>query len=69
MSIGAGEKPIAWAKKTLDAKDRTKGGITAPPTGLYFVGVEYPEHFNVPICKLGPHFLPYIEESNYDVPS
>jgi tRNA pseudouridine38-40 synthase len=69
MSIGAGEKPIAWAKQTLDAKDRTKGGITAPPTGLYFVGVEYPECFNLPVCKLGPHFLPYIEESSYDVPS
>lgn len=69
MSIGAGEKPVSWAKVTLDAKDRTKGGITAPPTGLYFVDVQYPDSFNVPVCQLGPHFLPYVEESDYDVSS
>jgi tRNA pseudouridine38-40 synthase len=65
MTIGAGEKPVSWAKEVLEAKDRTKGGITAPPTGLYFVDAEYPEHFNVPQRPLGPHFLPYVEEPEY----
>lgn len=65
MTIGAGEQPVSWAKKVLEAKDRTKGGITAPPTGLYFVDAEYPEHFNVPQRPLGPHFLPYVEEPEY----
>ncbi|WP_133011398.1 tRNA pseudouridine(38-40) synthase TruA [Marinomonas flavescens] len=65
MTIGAGEKPISWAKQVLDAKDRTQGGITAPPTGLYFVDAEYPDHFNVPSRPLGPHFLPYVEEPEY----
>jgi tRNA pseudouridine38-40 synthase len=69
MSIGAGEKPVSWAKKTLDAKDRTKGGITAPPTGLYFVDAQYPDAFNVPKRPLGPHFLPYVDEPDYELPS
>ncbi|REG83295.1 tRNA pseudouridine(38-40) synthase TruA [Marinomonas pollencensis] len=65
MTIGAGEQPVSWAKQVLAAKDRTKGGITAPPTGLYFVDAEYPEHFNLPQRPLGPHFLPYVEEPDY----
>ncbi|MBR7889897.1 tRNA pseudouridine(38-40) synthase TruA [Marinomonas sp. A79] len=69
MAIGAGEKPVAWAQTVLDAKDRTKGGITAPPTGLYFVDAQYPEHFNVPSRPLGPHFLPPVEEPPYELPS
>jgi tRNA pseudouridine38-40 synthase len=67
MAIGAGEKPVSWAKQTLDAKDRTKGGITAPPTGLYFVDAQYPEEFNVPVRPLGPHFLPFVEEPKYEL--
>ena len=69
MSIGAGEKPVSWAKQTLDAKDRTKGGITAPPTGLYFVDAQYPDVFGVPKLHLGPHFLPYVDEPSYELPS
>ncbi|WOD07279.1 tRNA pseudouridine(38-40) synthase TruA [Marinomonas sp. GJ51-6] len=68
MTIGAGEKPISWAKDVLEAKDRCQGGITAPPDGLYFVDAQYPEPFNVPTAPLGPHFLPYIEEPPYDLP-
>ncbi|MBU1297295.1 MAG: tRNA pseudouridine(38-40) synthase TruA [Gammaproteobacteria bacterium] len=69
MSIGAGEKPVSWARQTLEAKDRTKGGITAPPTGLYFVDAQYPDVFNVPKRPLGPHFLPYVDEPVYELPS
>ncbi|KZN15265.1 tRNA pseudouridine(38-40) synthase TruA [Marinomonas sp. TW1] len=69
MTIGAGEQPLEWAQQVLDAKDRTKGGITASPYGLYFVDAEYPKHFNVPVCKLGPHFLPFVDESCYELSS
>ncbi|WP_111640080.1 tRNA pseudouridine(38-40) synthase TruA [Marinomonas shanghaiensis] len=69
MSIGAGEKPVSWAKETLEARDRTKGGITAPPTGLYFVDAQYPDVFNVPKRPLGPHFLPFVDEPSYELPS
>jgi len=69
MTIGAGEKPVAWSKEVLEAKDRCKGGITAPPDGLYFVDAEYPKKFNVPVNKLGPHFLPYVEEQQNDLSS
>lgn len=57
MTIGAGERPISWAKEALAAKDRTKAGITAPPYGLYLVKVEYPAEFAIPCQSLGPHFL------------
>ena len=69
MSIGAGEKPVSWSKDVLEAKDRCKGGITAPPDGLYFVDAQYPDAFNVPVCKLGPHFLPYVDEPSYELSS
>ncbi len=62
MMIGAGEAPVEWAKGVLDAKDRTEGGMTASPNGLYFVDAQYPEKFDVPKPALGPHFLPHVEE-------
>lgn len=68
MTIGAGEQPVEWAKQVLDAKDRAKGGVTAPPYGLYFVDAEYPAHFKVPKPPLGPHFLPFKEEPDYELP-
>lgn len=57
MAIGAGEKPVDWAKQVLQQKDRRNGGVTAHPYGLYLVQVEYPEKFEVPERYLGPHFL------------
>lgn len=48
MAIGAGEKQVDWAKQVLDAEDRTAGGITASPNGLYFTDVIYPETFDLP---------------------
>ena len=35
LTIGAQEEPVIWAKEILESKDRTKGGVTAPPCGLY----------------------------------
>ncbi|MCO3453208.1 tRNA pseudouridine(38-40) synthase TruA [Pseudomonas aeruginosa] len=55
MTIGAGERPIEWAKEVLEARDRRAGGVTAHPYGLYLVRVEYPGEFELPeryLCLL-----------------
>jgi tRNA pseudouridine38-40 synthase len=48
MMIGSGKMHFEWAKEVLEGRDRKRGGITAPPEGLYLVGVEYPSHFGLP---------------------
>ena len=48
MDIGAGKQPPAWAGEILESRDRTLGGVTAPPHGLYLTGVGYPAHFDLP---------------------
>ena len=57
MKVGQGLKPIEWIEEVLIAKNRCLAGMTAPSAGLYFVGVDYPEAFNLPERKLGPLFL------------
>ncbi|MBF8160481.1 tRNA pseudouridine(38-40) synthase TruA [Ectopseudomonas hydrolytica] len=57
MAIGAGERPVEWAREVLERADRRSGGVTAHPYGLYLVQVEYPEEFELPQRYLGPHFL------------
>ena len=53
MGIGAGERKPDWAKEVLEARDRTQGGVTAPPDGLYLTDIEYPEQFKIPRDFLG----------------
>jgi len=48
ITIGAGEADIQWSRQVLEQRDRTCGGVTAPPQGLYFMGVRYPESFEIP---------------------
>lgn len=48
MSIGAGEHEPEWAHEVLEARDRTVGGVTAPPYGLYLTRVDYPAEFAIP---------------------
>ncbi|MFK8066661.1 MAG: tRNA pseudouridine(38-40) synthase TruA [Gammaproteobacteria bacterium] len=48
MKIGMERADPDWAKEVLDGRDRTLGGVTAPPEGLYLMKVYYPEHFNIP---------------------
>lgn len=48
MAIGRGDAPIEWTEQLLAQRDRTRGGVTAPPQGLYLSAVDYPEHYQVP---------------------
>jgi tRNA pseudouridine38-40 synthase len=48
MTIGAGEKNTDWSKTVLEHRDRTMGGVTASPYGLYLTGVAYPDEFAIP---------------------
>lgn len=48
LAIGTGEQPVDWTRTVLSYKDRTKGGVTARPYGLYLVRVQYPPEYNIP---------------------
>lgn len=41
IAIGTGERPVEWSAEVLAARDRTQGGITAPASGLYLMGIRY----------------------------
>jgi tRNA pseudouridine38-40 synthase len=48
LAIGAGDRPVEWAREVLERRDRTQGGVTAPAEGLYLLAVRYPERFGLP---------------------
>jgi tRNA pseudouridine38-40 synthase len=48
IAIGMGEQSEEWAREVLEARDRTRGGITAPPGGLYLTGVRYAAALELP---------------------
>lgn len=48
MDVGLGERPVDWIAELLAGRDRRAAGVTAPPDGLYFTGVRYPENFGLP---------------------
>lgn len=58
MRVGQSIEPVEWIQEVLQAKNRCIAGITAPSNGLYFVDVDYPEHYELPKPPLGPLFLP-----------
>ena len=41
VQIGKGKAAVTFAGEALAAKDRQAAGMTAPPQGLFLVGVEY----------------------------
>lgn len=48
VAIGAGDRPVEWAAEVLGSRDRTRGGVAAPPHGLTLVAVDYPPTFDLP---------------------
>ena len=54
VPIGEGRKPVEWAQQVLESRDRSQGGITSAPEGLYFVNVEYPEQYKLPTVSAFP---------------
>ncbi|OZY85770.1 tRNA pseudouridine(38-40) synthase TruA [Cellvibrio mixtus] len=58
MAVGVGDKPPEWVADVLAARDRSAGGVTAKPFGLYLVGVEYPAAFELPKASPGPLYFP-----------
>lgn len=63
MAIGQGKAEPDWAGEVLAARDRTLGGVTAPPDGLYFVDALYPPGVELPRDPVGPAFLAGIVQS------
>lgn len=57
MDVGRGSKPPEWIAQVLAEKSRSAAGTTAKPTGLYFVGVDYPDFPEIPCTAKGPDFV------------
>lgn len=49
IAVGRGLEPVSWMNDLLQRRDRTAGGITAPPAGLYFVAPSYPDFPDLPV--------------------
>ena len=48
VAIGSGEEQVDWITELLEQRDRTRGGVAAPPHGLTLVRVDYPDEFAIP---------------------
>jgi len=57
MRVGQSQESTLWIREVLELKNRCMAGMTAPPEGLYFVEVDYPEQYTLPKRPFGPLFL------------
>ncbi|MEQ8659496.1 MAG: hypothetical protein RLW62_01630, partial [Gammaproteobacteria bacterium] len=48
LQIGMGQHAPAWAAEVLAHRQRERGGVTAPPDGLYLATVRYAAAFDLP---------------------
>jgi tRNA pseudouridine38-40 synthase len=53
VDVGKGKQPVSWPADVLALRDRTKAGMTAPPQGLFLVGVEYGQECGVRNVECG----------------
>ena len=47
IAVGLGERPVDELARLLDVRDRRQAAMTAPPQGLYFCGVRYPDQYGL----------------------
>lgn len=57
IEVGAGIKSPEWVDHVLMSRDRNQAGVTIAPNGLYLVGVDYPQEWQLPKTPMGPFFL------------
>lgn len=57
LPIGEGNKPVSWMQEVLEGRSRSHAGVTAPGDGLHFVGVRFPDKYNIPSQPYGPLLL------------
>ncbi len=57
IAVGSGQQPPGWTAEVLAGRDRSRGGVTAKPHGLYLVDVHYPSEFGLPKLSPGPEFI------------
>jgi len=57
VAVGSGAQPVGWTAEVLASRDRSQGGVTAKPHGLYLVDVNYPSEFDLPQLSPGPEFI------------
>jgi tRNA pseudouridine38-40 synthase len=48
VAVGSGDENVTWPAEVLAGRDRTVGGVAAPPQGLTLVRVEYPRAIGIP---------------------
>ena len=41
INLDKNNKPLDSMEKILESKDRTKAGVTAPPTGLFLYDIKF----------------------------
>ena len=56
LDVGESRKPESWPGELLALKDRTMGSRTAPPDGLFLIGVSYAGDSTIPSLSW-PYFL------------
>jgi len=60
IEIGCGAEAENWCAHILSLQDRSLGGVTARPEGLYFVDAIYDDDVALPETQLGPNFLSWL---------
>lgn len=57
LAIGQGQREPGWAREVLLSRQRSLGGVTAPPEGLYLMQVDYPLEWEIPTLQAAPNKL------------
>ncbi len=52
--VGTGRESVQWLADVLQAKSRAVAAPTFDPSGLYLVGVEYPQSLGLPLRGVSP---------------